>query len=88
MNKQEIRKSFLFPAICSVLMGVCSFFISRGIYRAVKSYAVSVLITIVVSVLIYGILLLLFLVVDDEEIYMLPGGAKIYALAKKIHLIR
>lgn len=86
--KQEIRKSFLFPAICSVLMGVCSFFISRGIYRAVKSYAVSVLITIVVSVLIYGILLLLFRVVDDEEIYMLPGGAKIYALAKKIHLIR
>ena len=69
-------------------MGVCSYFISQALYRAVKSYAVSVLVTIIVSVLIYGILLLLFRVIDDEEIYMLPGGAKIYALAKKIHLIR
>ena len=86
--KQEIKKSFLFPAICSVLMGVCSYFISQALYRAVKSYAVSVLVTIIASVLIYGILLLLFRVIDDEEIYMLPGGAKIYALAKKIHLIR
>ena len=71
--KQEIKKSFLFPAICSVLMGVCSYFISQALYRAVKSYAVSVLVTIIASVLIYGILLLLFRVIDDEEIYELIG---------------
>ena len=86
--RQEIKKSFVFPAICSALMGVCSYFISKGIYRLVKSYAISVLVTIIASVIIYGVFLLLFRVVDDEEIYMMPGGSKIYALAKKIHLIR
>ena len=85
--KQEIKKSFLFPAICSVLMGVCSFFISKGIYKLIHSYAVSVLITIIISVLIYGVLLLLFRVVDAEEVYAMPGGAKLYTLAKKLHLM-
>ena len=85
--KQEIKKSFLLPAICSVVMGVAAFFISKGIYKLVHSYAISVLITIVIAVIIYGILLLLFKVIDAEEVYAMPGGAKLYAVAKKLHLM-
>ena len=85
--KQEIKKSFLLPAICSVVMGIAAFFISKGIFKLIRSYAVSVLITIVISVIIYGVLLLLLKVIDAEEVYMMPGGAKLYALAKKLHLM-
>ena len=85
--KQEIKKSFLLPAICSVVMGIAAFFISKGIFKLIRSYAVSVLITIVISVIIYGALLLLLKVIDAEEVYMMPGGAKLYALAKKLHLM-
>ena len=85
--KQEIKKSFLLPAICSVVMVIAAFFISKGIFKLIRSYAVSVLITIVISVIIYGALLLLLKVIDAEEVYMMPGGAKLYALAKKLHLM-
>ena len=85
--KQEIKKSFLLPAICSVVMGIAAIFISKGIFKLIRSYAVSVLITIVISVIIYGVLLLLLKVIDAEEVYMMPGGAKLYALAKKLHLM-
>ncbi|MBO4835367.1 MAG: polysaccharide biosynthesis protein [Lachnospiraceae bacterium] len=85
--KQEIKKSFLLPAICSVVMGIAAFFISKGIYKLVHSYAISVLITIVIAVIIYGVMLLLLKVLDAEEVYAMPGGAKLYALAKKLHLM-
>ena len=68
-------------------MGIAAFFISKGIYKLVHSYAISVLITIVIAVIIYGVMLLLLKVLDAEEVYAMPGGAKLYALAKKLHLM-
>lgn len=85
--KQEFKKSFILPGICSIIMGVAGFFISKGIFALIKSYAVSVLVTIVICVCIYGVLLLLFKVIDEDELKMVPGGTKLFAIARKVHLM-
>ncbi len=86
--KQEIKKSIIMPAICSIIMGVFAFFISFFIYKVVKSYAISVIVTIVIAAVIYGLLLMILKVIDADELAMFPGGGKIYRIAKKLHFMK
>ncbi|MCQ2513064.1 MAG: polysaccharide biosynthesis protein [Lachnospiraceae bacterium] len=86
--RQEIKKSIIMPAICSIIMGIFAYFISYFIYKGIKSYAVSVLITMIAAAIIYGVLLMLLRVIDADELAMFPGGGKIYRIAKKLHFMK
>ncbi len=85
--KQEIVKTFILPGLCAIMMGVVSMLVNLGFYSLFSSYAVSVLLTIVISAIVYAFLLLLLKVVSIEELYMIPGGTKIIKVAKKLHLM-
>lgn len=85
--KQEFVKTFILPGICSLMMGVVAMLLNIGFYSLFHSYAVSVLLTIVFSAIVYAFLLLIFKVVSIEELYMVPGGTKIIKVAKKLHLM-
>ncbi len=85
--KQEILKTFILPGLCAIMMGIIAMLVNLGLYSLFSSYAVSVLLTIVISAVIYGFLLLLLKVVEIDELYMIPGGTKIIKVAKKLHLM-
>lgn len=85
--KQEILKTFILPGLCAIMMGVVAMLVNLGFYSLFSSYAVSVILTIVVSAIVYGFLLLLFKVIEIDELYMIPGGTKIIKIAKKLHLM-
>lgn len=86
--RQEIRKTFLMPAVCSLIMGLLVFFINMGLQKATHGNTLAVLLSIVIAVIIYIILLLLLRVIDIDELYMFPGGKKLAAVARKLHLMK
>ena len=86
--KQEKVKTFVLPAICSIIMGICVFFINLGIRKVLHSNTIAVIVSIILAIVIYGITLLVLKVVDVDELYMFPGGTKIIAVARKLHLLK
>ena len=81
-------KTFVLPAICSLIMGVCVFFINLGLRKLLHSNTIAVILSIILAIIIYGVTLLLLKVVDVDELYMFPGGTKIIAVARKLHLLK
>ena len=86
--KQEKVKTFVLPAVCSVIMGIFVFFINLGIRSLLHSNAIAVIVSILFAIVIYGASLLLLKVIDVDELYLFPGGTKIIALARKLHLLK
>ena len=85
--KQEIKKTFLIPGICSTIMGA----ITAGVYYLGKavthSNVFSVLFAIFIAVVVYAVLLLLFHGLTEEEIQRFPKGNTFIRIAKKCHLL-
>ena len=86
--KQEKVRTFVLPAVCSLIMGVFVFFIHFLVRKLLHSNTIAVIVAILFGVLIYAIALLLLKVLDVDELYMLPGGTKIISLARKLHLLK
>lgn len=86
--QQEVKKTFILPAICSVIMGIVTFVVYRVIFGLIHSNLVGVIIAVIFAVVVYGIALLLLGVVDEEELEMIPMGGRIAWVAKKLHLLR
>jgi len=84
---QEVKKTFVIPAISSAMMGICVYLIHKGINQLVGSNTAAVIIAMVFGVGIYGIMILYLKGMDEEEILALPKGKLICRLAKKLHLI-
>ncbi|MBE6701217.1 MAG: polysaccharide biosynthesis protein [Ruminococcaceae bacterium] len=82
--RQEIKKTFLLPLLISVIMGVCVVVINLVTYKLLESHVISLGISLIVAIMIYGVLTLKFKVFSDEELTDLPFGSKILALSKRI----
>lgn len=85
--KQEIKKTFLIPAVCAAIMGAAAYFTHYGIYHLTKINSVSTLAAVVVSVILYGCLILVFKGVTEDELYEMPMGRTLILAARKIHLL-
>ncbi|RDU23073.1 putative polysaccharide biosynthesis protein [Anaerosacchariphilus polymeriproducens] len=86
--KQEIKRSFIIPCISSILMGVVVYLVYSGIHKGLDNNKLGVVISIILGALVYGILLLAFKALTEEEIKRLPKGNLILSFGKKIHLIK
>lgn len=93
--RQEITKTFVLPLISAVIMGAGSFLVYTGMNRLIAlvstsrllTVAVPVLLAVIVAVLIYGVLLMLFKVLNEDEIKMFPAGGRLVRVLKKIRLL-
>lgn len=85
--RQEIVKTFILPAVSSIIMAVFAMLAYKGLYMLLRINWICVLVAIAVAVVIYAVLLLALKVLDETELYMLPKGRKIVSLLKKIHLL-
>ncbi len=84
--RQEIVRTFLIPLLASAVMGGAAF----GIYRFCMKFAgnlVSTVAAVCAAVVIYFFLLLFLRGVNERELRRMPGGRKILALARKLHLM-
>ena len=97
--EQEIRKTFVLPFVCSVLMGVAAWgtnTVGRTIYSIVYpdrylgwwANAVILIADIIISVSIYGILLVKTKTLDEETILGLPKGKMLIKLFKKTGILK
>ena len=82
--KQEIKKTFIIPAISSLIMGVISYFVYFGLYKLCKIEIISFVIG---AVIVYAVSLLLLKGLTEDELKHFPKGTLIIKLAKKCHLL-
>ena len=97
--KQEVVKTFILPFICSVIMGVIAWGINllgRNVYLdlfkkdELNWYGNAIILTLdlVISMIIYGILLIKLKALDEESIEELPKGRTLIRIFKKMRLLR
>ena len=85
--KQDILKIFILPAGASIVMGAAAYGVYNGLFSLSKSNLVSLIISVIVAVFVYGILILKMGVLTEKDILSMPKGTKLAGLLKKIHLI-
>lgn len=86
--KQEIRRTFILPAICSLAMGLLAMLEFEIIYGYTASYAVALLPTVISAVIIYTVLIIMTKTVTEKELLAMPKGKGLVRLLKKIRLLR
>lgn len=87
-HKQEIKKTFIVPFLSSVIMSIVTWLTYKGLYSLIKRNSISVILSIFVAVIVYVLFLLLFKGITEEELYGLPKGNKLVAIARKLQLLR
>lgn len=85
--RQEILKTFLLPLAASAVMGLLAYGVNFIMYKLTASNTISCILAICVAVPVYAVVLLLIKGVGEDEIRMLPKGASLVVLLKKIHLL-
>ena len=84
--KQEVKTTFILPAICSLIMGVACMIIYKAMMFLTGIVIISFGVAFIMALLIYGTLLLVFNVLTEEEIKEMPLGTKMHRLLQKIHV--
>lgn len=85
--RQEVKRTFLVPAIASAGMGIVVWLAYKLFLYLFRVNAVAVLLSILIGAIVYGVLLLLLKGLREEEIVRFPKGRILVALAKKLHLL-
>jgi stage V sporulation protein B len=86
--RQEIVRTFLIPAICSVVMGAAAWGVYHLLYKISTKNAVSLIVAMVVAVVVYAVMMLLLHGLTEKEILRFPKGELLVRLAKKAHLLK
>ena len=87
-HQQEMARTFLIPAVCSLFMGLVTFLVYQGVYALSKSMIVGLVVSICVAVIVYAVLMLLLHGLTEREILRFPKGASLVRMAKKLHLLK
>ena len=86
--RQEVLKTFVLPAVCSLIMGVTSFFLYNFLCDHIYNHVVMVVPVMGFAVILYGALVIMTRTVTKEELKAMPMGNKIVRLFTKLHLIK
>lgn len=84
--RQEIKRTFLIPALASAVMGAAAYGSYQGLFLLLKNNAVAVILAVCAGVAVYGGLLLKLGGVEQSELRSMPGGTKVIAIGRKFHL--
>lgn len=86
--RQEIKTTFILPAVAAVIMGIVTFFSYKGVYYLSSSMLVSTIVAMLLAIGSYFVLLFLLHTLTKEELLEYPMGARIYRLCKKLKLMK
>lgn len=82
--KQEKINSFVKPAVSSVIMGIFSYLAFLLFKTITNSNTAAVIISIIVSVIVYFAALVLTRTISSAEMSMMPMGSRLARLLKKV----
>ena len=85
--KQDVLKIFILPAGASIVMGAAAYGIYNGIFSLSESNLISLIVSVIIAAIVYGILILKMGVLTEKDILSMPKGTKLAGLLRKIHLI-
>lgn len=83
---QEIARTYIIPAIASVLMGVIIWILNLLLSK-VAGNAVIVLLGIAIGASVYFIVLILLKGINERDLKSMPGGRTMLVIAKKLKLL-
>ena len=83
----NVMKTFVKPAIASVIMGVVVYVTYYVVHKALHINAISVVVAVLVGMIVYAAALLLIKGLTEEELHSFPKGELIIRIAKKFHLL-
>lgn len=86
--RQEIRKTFLVPAISATGMGIVVWLIYQLFLYLLRSNTIATIFAILAGVITYAVLLLSLKGLTEQEILRFPKGQTLASLAKRLHLLR
>ena len=93
--RQEIKKTFVLPSVCSLLMGVVAYGVYRGLaalfpagmLRGRLGMALLVVPSVAAAMAVYGVLLVKLGAVNEEELKEMPMGTRLTRVFKKLRLL-
>lgn len=86
--RQEVKNTFLVPAIASVGMGISVWGVYKLVLYVVRFNAVATIFSVLCGAFIYAVLLLLLKGLNEQEIMRFPKGRLLVRAAKKFHLLK
>ncbi len=84
----RISQMVIKPLLVTILMSVISYASYKGILALGMSSMLATIVGIVVAVVVYGIFVILFKILTQEDIDMLPSGDKIYRILQKMKIYK
>lgn len=85
--KQEWKKTFLIPAVCSVIMGVVVYLIYFLTHLILRSNTISTILAILVGGFAYFVLMIVSKGMTEEDLLAFPGGRTLITFARKMRLL-
>jgi len=85
--RQEMIKTFVLPAACSIIMGAVVFGIYYGLQLLTKQTLFPVLLAIFLGAVIYLVFMFLFKGINEEDLYSIPQGEVLVEVLRKVHLL-
>ncbi len=85
--RQEIKKTFLVPAICSAGMGIVVWLIYKLFLYLLRSNTLATIFSILAGIVTYTLLLFALKGLTEQEILRFPKGRAVVSLAKRLHLL-
>lgn len=86
--KQEIKKTFMIPTICAIIMGIITYMISSGLMYVFHLNLLATIISIIVAIIVYLILMIKLGAINKNEINKIPKVQYIYKIFLKLHIIK
>ena len=86
--KQEIKKTFMIPTICAIIMGIITYMISSGLMYVFHSNLLATIISIIVAIIVYLILMIKLGAINKNEFNKIPKVQYIYKIFLKLHIIK
>jgi len=86
--KQEILRTFILPAVCSLIMGGTAFGIYKLINEGTGSIVKALIPAVAVAVIIYAVLIVKTGTVNEKELLNMPKGRKLVGLFKKLRIMK
>lgn len=83
----NVTKTFVKPAIASVIMGVIVYGVYFVCHKALHSNAISTVLAVLIGMVVYAAALLLIKGLTEEELHSFPKGELLIRIAKKFHLL-
>ena len=84
---QEMKQTFLIPALASLFMGAAAWAVYEGIYLLTDSMRISVIPAVLIAMMVYFVMLLLMRGITEEELRGFPKGYLLVKIAKKCRLM-